>query len=142
MGTPSIKFFNENVNFNLAGKRKIKGWIIDVAEKEKKNIESLNIIFTDDKTLSEINIKYLKNNSLTDVIAFDYKENEMHITGDIFISIERVRENAKKFKVKVQYELRRVIIHGVLHLAGYKDKSPTEKAEMTKKEDYYLTLLS
>jgi len=101
----------------------------------------LNYIFCSDTYLHKINLEYLKHDTLTDIITFDYSEKKQ-ISGDIFISIDRIKENALKFNQSTDIELNRVLIHGVLHLLGYKDKTPKEKETMRAKEDFYLTLLS
>jgi len=101
----------------------------------------LNYIFCSDTYLHKINLEYLKHDTLTDIITFDYSEKKQ-ISGDIFISIDRIKENAPKFNQSTDIELNRVLIHGVLHLLGYKDKTPKEKETMRAKEDFYLTLLS
>jgi rRNA maturation RNase YbeY len=101
---------------------------------------AINFIFCSDKYLHDINVKYLKHNTLTDIVTFDMSENEDFISGDIYISIERARENAREFGVLLKNEVRRLIVHGILHLAGYGDKTPKEKTVMTQKEDYYLSL--
>lgn len=109
-------------------------------QSESKKIAGVNVIFCSDKFLHSLNTKYLKHDTLTDIITFDYSESDNAISGDVFISIDRVKENAKKYKVFFPVELHRVIIHGFLHLAGYKDKHIDEKQVMTSKEDYYLSL--
>ena len=100
------------------------------------------IIFCNDDYLLDLNQRFLERETLTDVIASDYREDEKDVSGDIFISIERVHENASLHQQSVENEVRRVIIHGILHLCGYADKGPDEKAAMTAKEDKYLSLLS
>ena len=111
-----------------------------VIRKEGAVLNSVNYIFCSDDHLREMNIKYLKHKTFTDIITFNYGADEGTIEGDIFISIDRVKENAKKFKSDFDTELHRVIIHGVLHLIGYNDKAKTEKALMREKEDTYLSL--
>lgn len=107
---------------------------------EKKTIGSINFIFCTDAYLHEMNVKYLNHDTYTDVITFDYTENPPEISGDIFISSERVRENAKQFGTTFVMELHRVMIHGLLHLAGFDDKTAREQQQMRSKEDYYLSL--
>jgi rRNA maturation RNase YbeY len=107
----------------------------------KKNLGSLNYIFCTDNYLLQINNDYLKHNTLTDIITFDYTEGKM-VSGEVFISVERVRENAALFSGSFKDELHRVMIHGILHLCGHKDKTPSAKKEMTAQEDYYLSLRS
>jgi rRNA maturation RNase YbeY len=136
----SIQFFNEDLSFDLKGKNVIRRWLTTSARSEGFSIGSINFIFTSDQYLLTINQKYLQHDTLTDIITFDNSENEGVIEADIFISIPRVRENASKIKVTFNEELNRVLIHGMLHLVGYSDKSARAKKEMTEKEDHYLSL--
>lgn len=108
---------------------------------EKGHIGSINFIFCSDEYLFQLNQKYLKHDTYTDIITFDSSVEETEISGDIFISLERVKENSKQFSGSFVKELHRVMIHGILHLLGYKDKSPKDKEAMSGKEDYYLSLL-
>jgi rRNA maturation RNase YbeY len=109
--------------------------------KEKATLTSLNYVFCSDEYLRGLNIQYLNHTTFTDIITFNYGSPKA-IEGEIYISVDRIKENAEKFGVDFNSELRRVIIHGVLHLIGYKDKSKTEKSLMRKKEDTYLSLWS
>ncbi|MEI6822330.1 MAG: rRNA maturation RNase YbeY [Bacteroidota bacterium] len=137
-----ISFFSENITYKLKDKRKIQKWIKLVIEGEKKKAGDINYIFCDDAFLTEMNIKYLNHDTLTDIITFNYnEENNNLITGDIYISIDRVKYNSEKFKVLFSTELERVIIHGVLHLLGFKDKTKADKMTMRDKEDNSLSLL-
>lgn len=136
-----INFFPENIKFDLKQKSKIKKWIAQVADKEKHIIENLNYIFCSDAYLLEINQTYLKHDTFTDIITFDNSEFENEIIGDIYISVERVKENSQKLQLQFEQELHRVMIHGLLHLCGYKDKKPAEKQKMTEMEDKSLDLL-
>lgn len=136
-----ISFNNQSVFFKLKEKNKIKAWITSVTEKEKHKVGTINYIFCTDDELLEINIKHLNHKTLTDIITFDYTEGTK-INSDIFISIERVLENAKKFKVSFEDELHRVMIHGILHLCGYKDKSKSDAELMRKKENGALKLFN
>jgi len=131
----AIHFFSENIDFKLEEKLKIKNWIKKIVLQEKKNLDNLSYIFCDDAYLLEINQEYLDHDTYTDIITFDNGEPGKDIEGDIFISIERVRENAFNLNIGFQQELKRVIIHGVLHLLGYKDKTETDKKNMRQKED-------
>lgn len=137
---PSLHFFEEEVKFKLPHPRKTSNWIKESIKKEKKKLVELNYIFCSDKYLREINIQYLKHKTYTDIVTFDTSEGPGLIQGDIFISIDRVRENAAKFNTEFEEEIHRVIIHGVLHLLGYSDKSSRKKSSMRKKEDAYLSL--
>jgi len=136
---PAVNFFSEDISFKPQHPRKITAWIKACILEEKKPLGQLNYIFCSDKYLLQMNQDYLNHNTLTDVITFAHEDADK-ISGDIFISIERVEENAKKFNVLFNDELHRVMIHGVLHLVGYKDKTSAAKAEMQKKEDAYLSL--
>lgn len=136
---PSINFFQEDISFKLPAKLRLKKWIKEAIQAEGFKLDELNYIFCSDQYLLQINQQYLNHDTYTDIVTFDNSENEGRITGDIFISVERTRENAQKFKVTEMRELQRVIIHGALHLLGYKDKTPADKTLMTQKEDFYLT---
>ena len=108
-------------------------------DSENKHLGTINCILCSDPYLLEINKTYLKHDTFTDIVTFNYVENDL-ISGDLFISLDRVKENAVTFKVDFLHELKRVIIHGVLHLIGYNDKTPKEAEEIRAKEDFYLTL--
>jgi len=137
-----IHFFNEDTAYKLKGKRRIASWIKNTLKNESKELAHINIIMCSDSYLHKINLDYLKHDTFTDIVTFQYNnKNDKLISGDLFISIERVKENAKKFNIVLLDELNRVIIHGVLHLCGFKDKKQTECKEMRIKEDYYLSLL-
>jgi probable rRNA maturation factor len=135
---PAINFFEEDVTYKLKDKAKVRKWITDTIVAEGYKLQDLTYIFCSDEYLLTINQKYLDHDTFTDIITFDNSEYEGEITGDIFISIPRILENAAKFKVTDADELHRVIIHGALHLLGYTDKKPADKQKMTEKEDYYL----
>jgi probable rRNA maturation factor len=135
---PSIYFFKANVAFRFQEKSKIPNWIKKVVKREGGKLASLNIVFCSDKYLLNINRQFLKHDYLTDIITFDYPGDG--ITGEIYISTDRVLENSKTLKVSFEQELRRVIIHGVLHLLGYKDKTVAQKKVIRKKEDDCLAL--
>jgi len=136
-----IYFHSEYSNFSLPNAKDITQWVSAAAEEEKVTISGLNYIFCSDEFLLDINVKYLNHRFLTDVITFPYQEGKI-IESDIFISIDRVKENAEQFQTEWFDELCRVIIHGFLHLCGYNDKSDDECSLMRNKEDYYLTLRS
>lgn len=135
-----IRFFSEDTDFALKHPRKTSSWINQTAKKEKSSIKDINYIFCSDSYLLELNQDYLAHNTLTDIITFDYSTSKKELEGEIYISIDRISENAFKFKREFDEELHRVIIHGILHLIGYKDKKTQEKALMRKKEDTYLSL--
>jgi probable rRNA maturation factor len=137
---PTIQFFTEDISFKPAHPRKTKSWIKTAIENEKKMLGEVNFIFCSDEYLHKINLEYLNHDTLTDIVTFDNSESTKEITGDIFISVERIQENATKYSRPVDEELHRVIIHGILHLIGYSDKSTTARKLMRKKEDAYLSL--
>jgi rRNA maturation RNase YbeY len=138
MKNSSIHFFKESVSFRLTKQNQLQKWIKTAAKKEKFTVDNLNYIFCSDKYLKKINKDYLNHNYFTDIITFDISTQKGKIEGDIFISVDRVQANAKQYKVSPVDELRRVMIHGLLHLTGYKDKTPKDQAEMRKMEDYWL----
>jgi len=135
-----IRYFNEGLKYTLKNKRILKRWIIETIENENYICSDINIIFTTDKNILKINKEHLSHNYYTDIITFDYCENK-NISGDIFISLDTVKNNSLRFNVSLLDELHRVIIHGILHLVGYKDKSEIQKAEMKQKENFYLDRL-
>ena len=135
-----VYFHSEYPKFSLKPKLKYKKWLSNVILSEGKSIGNINFIFVDDQFLLEVNMKYLQHNNYTDVITFEYTEGEK-ISGDIYISIDRVKENALKFDITTQLELNRVMIHGILHLLDYNDITGAEKMEIRKKEDQYLSLI-
>ncbi|KLT64614.1 rRNA maturation RNase YbeY [Pedobacter sp. BMA] len=137
---PAISFFNESVSYKLPNKLKLKKWIKNTIENEGYSLEQLNFIFCSDEYLLGINQQYLNHDTYTDIITFDNSEVEKLIIGDIFISIERVKENAKIYKTNDFDEVCRIIIHGTLHLLGYKDKGKIAKTLMTDKENEYLAI--
>jgi probable rRNA maturation factor len=137
---PSVNFFEEDIRFKLKDKTKVKTWVKATIEAEGYKLQELNYIFCSDEYLLGINQQYLDHDTYTDIITFDNSEKEKVITGDIFISIDRIRENAAKFNSSELNELHRVIIHGALHLLGYKDKTAESKKKMTAKEDQYLSI--
>ncbi len=138
----SINFFSEKIRFKLKDPKKTISWIKSVIKKEGATLTSLNYIFCSDEYLKEVNIQYLNHKSYTDIITFNYNPSEKELDGEIYISVDRVRENAETFKTDFKPELNRVIIHGVLHLIGFNDKTKTEKSIMREKEDSYLSLLN
>ena len=126
--------FNYELEFTLENETHIADWLSEVIISERKDEGEINYVFCDDDYLLEINQQYLDHDTLTDIISFDYSiGNELH--GDIFISIERVRENATDFNVSFEEELKRVLVHGILHYCGYKDKTVEDEKTMRLKED-------
>ena len=129
--------FQNTSKFNVKDLRKKKLWLNSISKNEGKEIESLSFLFVDDEEMLKYNKKYLQHESYTDVITFDSSVDK-RIAGDIIISLERVKDNAKFYQVSYNYELQRVMVHGLLHLLGYNDKNKEEKKIIRKKENYYL----
>lgn len=138
----SVLFFSEGVNFVLPHPRKTASWIRLVVSREKHTLRWLNCVFCSDAHLFNLNTSYLHHQTLTDILTFDYSSDTRKIEGEVYVSIERVRENASKFNVSFDDELHRVIVHGVLHLLGYDDNQAAERAKIRKKEEAYLSLRS
>ena len=131
--------FNYEIDFELENSKELKSWISKVILEENCNEGDINYIFCSDEYLHKINVKFLNHDTLTDIISFDYSVGkELH--GDIYISVDRVTENASDYGTKFTNELDRVIIHGILHYCGYKDKTKDEENLMRSKEDYYLSI--
>jgi len=131
--------FNYETDFELSDETAISEWLSNVIISESKKEGDINYIFCDDEYLHKINVEYLDHDTLTDIISFDYSVgNELH--GDIFVSVERVVDNAKDFNVSFDEELKRVLVHGILHYAGYKDKSEEDELKMRQKEDEKLLI--
>lgn len=135
-----VHFISNKIKFKLKNPRKVSAWIKNVVKQEGASTEEINYIFCSDAYLLAINEGYLKHDSLTDIITFNYSENPSLVEGEIYISIDRVKENAAKFHALFEDELSRVMIHGVLHLLGYNDKTHAEKTRMRKKEEACLSL--
>lgn len=135
-----IGYFAEDVSFPKFKRRETSGWIKKVIVNEGKSLGDISFIFCSDEYLLDVNKKYLEHDYYTDIITFDYVEQDV-ISGDIFISVDRVGENAGLFSKTFADELNRILIHGVLHLLGYKDKNDSEKERMTEREDFYLNVL-
>ena len=129
--------FQNTSKFKVKDLRKKKLWLNSISKNEGKEIESLSFLFVDDEEMLKYNKKYLQHESYTDVITFDSSVDK-RIAGDIIISLERVKDNAKFYQVSYNYELQRVMVHGLLHLLGYNDKNKEEKKIIRKKENYYL----
>lgn len=135
----AISFTNQ-ISFLFKNKIKIKQWIKDIVTREDKKLGEISYIFCDDNKILEVNKQYLSHDYFTDIITFDYVEKDI-ISGDIIISIDRVKENSKSFNSSFDDELHRVIIHGVLHLIGYNDKTDKEQQLMREKENECLLIL-
>ncbi|TXE12966.1 rRNA maturation RNase YbeY [Seonamhaeicola algicola] len=132
--------FNYEIDFELANETVVSKWIEDVIFEEGYKLEEVNYVFCDDEYLHKLNVEFLNHDTLTDIISFDYTVGKI-IQGDIFISVERVRDNAKDFNVSFQEELHRVIVHGILHYCGYKDKTDEDVHVMRSKENQYIALI-
>jgi probable rRNA maturation factor len=133
-----VYFFFDNVRFNLKDRARIKQAVELIFKKEKKKLDHLSYVFCTDSTLLSINKQYLRHNDYTDIITFDLSETKDSIRAEIYISVDRLRENAKIFKTSFFKELLRVVFHGALHLCGYNDKRIIEKKKMGEKEEFYL----
>jgi probable rRNA maturation factor len=131
--------FNYQIPFtSLRNRALLKQFIVRLCKREQKTIDKLNFVFCSDEYLLGINQQFLNHNTYTDIISFDYSEKKGPLRGEIYISIERVKENAAQHGTSFVYETHRVIFHGVLHLCGYKDKLKADKSAMRAKEDFYL----
>jgi rRNA maturation RNase YbeY len=133
-----IQFHNEGIDFALPNPERSRQWLLYVIDQESFTIENLNYIFCSDEHLYQMNVQFLNHDTLTDVITFPYATE--HVEGDIFISVDRTSDNAKSFGVSPNHELNRVMVHGLLHLLGYKDKTDEDQELMTDKENHYLAL--
>ena len=134
-----VTYFFEDTDFKLKNKTKIKKWLKLVAESEVFSLGAVSVIFCSDNYILDINQRFLQHDYFTDIITFDYSEGEK-ISGDLFISVDSVRENSIEFGTEFEEELRRVIVHGILHLIGYDDHTDEEIRTMRSKENYYLSL--
>jgi probable rRNA maturation factor len=133
--------FNYEVDFQLHSEAQVNKWLSEVIKSESFKEGEINYVFCDDEYLLKLNVEFLKHDTLTDILSFDYSlGKELH--GDIFISIERVKENAEDFNVGFETELKRVMVHGMLHYCGYKDKSEEEERVMREKENHYINLFA
>ena len=132
--------FNYETDFKLTNEKKTMNWINSCVEKQEFELGEINYIFCDDEYLHKLNVEFLDHDTLTDIISFDYTMGKL-ISGDIFISVERVKDNAADLNISFEEELPRVIIHGVLHYCGFKDKSVDEAKEMRTKEEEYISVL-
>jgi len=136
-----INFFTEEIDFKLKNKKNLRNWINETIVAENHILKEINFVFCNDEYLLKINQEYLQHDTYTDIITFDNSEKAEEIAGDIFISVERVAENALTYQITTLQELYRVVVHGTLHLLGYKDKSVKDKKQMTEKENFYLSKL-
>ena len=131
--------FNYLEKFQLGNEQEVRAWLEFVLDEEDRELGEVSYIFCDDEYLYDLNVKYLNHNTLTDIISFDYSLGKV-VSGDIYISVERVEENARDRNIEFVDELNRTMVHGILHYIGYKDKTESQKKAMRKKEDYYLSL--
>lgn len=136
----SVYFSNGDINFSLENEPLIKKWIAEIINKHDKKIGRINYLFCSDQMVYDMNVRFLNHDTFTDIITFDSVEGNL-ISGDIIISVDRVEENSKAYSVSFENELCRVIIHGILHLLGFKDKSPDDEATMRAKENESLQIL-
>jgi probable rRNA maturation factor len=135
----TIQLFYNDVSFSLPSRGRLKLFIPNIFRLETtKTLRELNYIFCSDEYLLQVNKEFLKHDYYTDIITFDLSDNDSEIAGEIYISIDRVRDNARVNNTWIYMELHRVIFHGVLHLCGYKDKKAADSQQMRAKEDYYL----
>jgi probable rRNA maturation factor len=139
-GETSVHFYFKKINFRLGERGRLKRFIDFLIHNEKKKLSSINYVFCNDQALLKINRTYLNHDFYTDIVSFDLSDSPKNILGEIYISIDRVRENAEIFRNSFKDELHRVIFHGVLHLCGYNDKTNRETEIMRKKENLYLNL--
>lgn len=137
-----IRFFNEDVSYKLPQKQVTRQWLRQQAEREGYAVGELNYIFCSDEHVLQVNRDYLQHDYYTDIITFDQSEEDGKIEGDIFISVERVADNAAQLGVTAEQEMRRVLAHGLLHLCGYGDKTDVEAAQMRAKEDEWLSAMT
>jgi len=135
-----INFFSEKKTFEVSQKDKLRLLLKEVCKQENAQLSFINCVFCSDEYLLQINKKHLKHNFLTDIITFDFSEKKDQIEGDLYISVDRVKENAKKYGDTFKTETIRVVLHGLLHLIGYKDKSEKEKKRMRVLENKYVSL--
>ncbi len=134
-----VSYFVQDTDFKFVKRRLNNAWLKLVADSEVRKLGNINIIFCSDNYILDVNMKYLQHDYFTDIITFDYCEGNV-LSGDLFISVDSVRENSMFFKTEFADELNRVIVHGILHLIGYDDHTPEEQKIMREKENYYLEL--
>lgn len=134
-----VRFFTEDVKFDFKQRMLTRNWLKLVAGSEIRKIGDINIIFCSDNYILDVNMKYLQHDYFTDIITFDYCEGD-RLSGDLFISIDTVKDNAQYYGTEFSDELNRVIVHGVLHLIGYDDHTEPDQVQMREKENYYLKL--
>lgn len=133
-----ISFYTADLTYQLRSRSDLRKWLQQVAKSEGRSIQELNIILCSDEYLYRMNVQFLKHKTYTDIITFDQGTTKAIVQGELYISLERVRENAGSLGISIKDELHRVMVHGLLHLCGYGDKNPVAKKKMTSKEDFYL----
>jgi len=133
-----VQFFSQSLNIPLKDRKKFKSFVDNILRNEGKRLNLINFIFCTDEELRKLNNDFLNHNYYTDILTFNLSESKKDVTADIFISIDRTRDNAKSFSVSFSQELHRVMIHGVLHLCGYKDKKSADIKKMRARENWYL----
>ena len=138
-GEKNIDFFTQDTEMPSVPPEKVTEWLNGVAQSEEGRIDNLNVVFCSDEFLHDMNVKHLNHDSLTDIITFPFSEFP-DISGEMYISLNRVEENAETFGVSAEEELMRVIVHGLLHLMGYDDKAESDQEKMREREDHYLIL--
>ena len=134
----SVHFFFDGIKLTLRNRKELKAFLISIFKKEKRGLDSISYIFSTDKTVHDINKRFLNHDFLTDIITFNLSENINSVVAEVYISVDRVRENAFYQKETFQKELHRVIFHGVLHICGYDDKTEAQKRKMRSMEEHYL----
>ncbi|HOW24059.1 MAG TPA: rRNA maturation RNase YbeY [Bacteroidales bacterium] len=140
MSDHKVHFFLEGVDYQLKNKVHLRQWIDHIITMENEEYHDVNIILCSDEFLNQLSLTYLSQDHFTDVMTFDFSEGDQVASGDIYISLPRVRENAGKYGIFLKDEIHRVMVHGILHLLGYDDKRPRDKQRMTEKENLYLSL--
>lgn len=141
MNEKGIHFFTEGITYHLKGKRNLRRSLEKLISEKNLQTGNINIIFCSDRFLKRYNKEYLKHDYFTDVIAFDLSEDPLEVSGDIFASIERIRENSRRFRVRVQEEIARIVCHGVLHLMGMEDSTSELRDQMRKEENRFISAL-
>ena len=139
MNEKKIQFFTEDISYHIRKKESLRGRIVELVRLKNYHLGNVNIIFCSDRFLRKYNKKYLDHDYYTDVIAFDLSEHEKELSGDIYISLDRIRENAKEYGIPVGKEIARVIIHGMLHLCGMSDSTEELKSKMRQEENKFIS---
>lgn len=138
----TIRFFSEEIDFKVPHPNRLRRWLRQVAEAEGTSVNELTYVFCSDEYLHRMNVEYLDHDTLTDIITFDTSEGEEGLTGELYVSVERVADNAQLFGVTFDLELARVLVHGLLHLCGYSDKKDAQQLEMRRLESQYISSMN